>query len=244
MDIYVLSLIKDLGFAKSLIHPVLIKSNSELFMYDAGYPGQIEELSQEMSGYGLCLKDLTGIIISHHDHDHIGSLKDIKELNPEVEILASREETPYISGEKESLRLKQAEEYNKTLDGKSRLFGEKFTEYLRTINTCPVDRIIGNEELITEKLRVIATPGHTPGHISLLIEDKKIFLTGDALAVENDRLVLPNPQFTLDKAEALKSLEKIRGINPEEIICYHGGRFNLRIKDSLTELIEEKSVSS
>ena len=70
---------------------------------------------------------------------------------------------------------------------------------------------------------VIGTQGHTPGHISLYLHQKKIMIIGDAAALENGEYVVANPQFTLDIKEAEASLHKIMTYGATEIICYHGG---------------------
>ena len=71
--------------------------------------------------------------------------------------------------------------------------------------------------------RVIATPGHTPGHISLFVEKDSIVITGDAFVLEDGRPVIANPQFTLDMTEAESSLNKLLSLNAKAYYCYHGG---------------------
>ncbi len=70
---------------------------------------------------------------------------------------------------------------------------------------------------------IVGTPGHTPGHISLYIKNKKTLITGDAAALENNQLVIENPQFTLDVENANKSISKILDYDADTYICYHGG---------------------
>jgi glyoxylase-like metal-dependent hydrolase (beta-lactamase superfamily II) len=78
---HVLSLVKDLGFIKSVIHPVLIESADGLILFDAGYPNQFADFETELKTIGFSISNISKIIISHHDHDHIGSLNDIKDKN-------------------------------------------------------------------------------------------------------------------------------------------------------------------
>lgn len=53
--------------------------------------------------------------------------------------------------------------------------------------------------------KIISTPGHTSGHISILLRKHNILITGDAAVVEDGDLVIANPHFYLDIAEAEKS---------------------------------------
>jgi glyoxylase-like metal-dependent hydrolase (beta-lactamase superfamily II) len=57
-------------------------------------------------------------------------------------------------------------------------------------------------------VRVIATPGHTPGHISLYLPELDTIISGDAMALENGKPVIANPQFTLNMEEAAASMER------------------------------------
>ena len=90
---------------------------------------------------------------------------------------------------------------------------------------------------------VIFTSGHTPGHISLYLEEKEILLAGDALALENGAFAIANPQFTLDMGKTLASIQKIRDMHPSRIVCYHGGTIDTEVGQKLDELINncEKS---
>jgi glyoxylase-like metal-dependent hydrolase (beta-lactamase superfamily II) len=71
--------------------------------------------------------------------------------------------------------------------------------------------------------RVIPTPGHTPGHISLYLEKSKILIAGDALTAEKGHLNGPNPSATLDMRTAIQSMQRLADLDIDTIICYHGG---------------------
>lgn len=239
---HILRLVKDFGAFKSEVNPVLFIDNDERILFDAGYPGQAEDIATELARHGLAVKDLTMIVVSHHDHDHVGSLLALKMMSPAVRIVAGRSEADYVAGKKVSLRLQQAEEHNKTLTGGEREFGERFAAYLKTIDICPVDRLVDDGERLSEGVRVISTPGHTPGHISLYIEDQGIFVAGDATAVENGCLILPNPQFTLDMSRALDSIRKMQSLKISEIINYHGGIYSGDVANALAGVLAANST--
>lgn len=46
------------------------------------------------------IKNLSKIIITHHDYDHMGALAEFKRKYPKVKVLASEEDAPYIDGSK------------------------------------------------------------------------------------------------------------------------------------------------
>jgi glyoxylase-like metal-dependent hydrolase (beta-lactamase superfamily II) len=242
MIYHVLSLTKDLGFTQSVIHPVIIESDIGLILFDAGYPGQRDDFEQAVKNLGFSLSDLRVIVVSHHDHDHVGSLKALSGNNPALTVISSVAESEYISGKKTSLRLIQAESYNAGLQGDAKVFGERFAQYLKTIEPVPVTKTVTGDEYICAGLRVIDTHGHTPGHLSLYLENEKILFAGDALAVEHDAFVIPNPQFTLDWEGSVASVRKIKELDVNKIICYHGGEYRGTIRTGL-EKLEQNSRS-
>jgi len=220
------------------VHPTLVKGRNALVLFDAGYPGQADAIEGELREAGFALGDLTHIVVSHQDHDHVGSLAELKRRNPSAIVVASALEAPYIAGEAESLRIGQAREYNRSLQGAERDWGEAFLRYLSTIEPCAVDRPVGDfPEAIDEGIEILWTPGHTPGHVSLLVKDLKTLLAGDALARGNGSLAIANPQFTLDLATCGRTIRSVAGLGLDRILCYHGGAADVADGKALGELV-------
>jgi glyoxylase-like metal-dependent hydrolase (beta-lactamase superfamily II) len=71
-------------------------------------------------------------------------------------------------------------------------------------------------------LAVIATPGHTPGHISILDPDGSVLVAGDAVIGENGGVVGPSAQFTADLETAHSSVAKLGGLEYEIVYFGHG----------------------
>jgi glyoxylase-like metal-dependent hydrolase (beta-lactamase superfamily II) len=72
-------------------------------------------------------------------------------------------------------------------------------------------------------LRIIATPGHTPGHVSVLDASSKVFVTGDAIVgAEGGGVGPPGAQFTEDMDVALRSVAKIAELDFNVLLFGHG----------------------
>ncbi|HJU51342.1 MAG TPA: MBL fold metallo-hydrolase [Acidimicrobiia bacterium] len=71
-------------------------------------------------------------------------------------------------------------------------------------------------------LDVVGTPGHTAGHICLLDPVASVLVAGDALVGAEGGVVAPDPQFSSDHDEALRSVEKLAGLAYEQILFGHG----------------------
>lgn len=71
-------------------------------------------------------------------------------------------------------------------------------------------------------LRIIETPGHTPGHISVLDEAAGVLVAGDAINGADGSVVGPNPDFSEDMEVANASVEKLARFEYETILFGHG----------------------
>ena len=85
-------------------------------------------------------------------------------------------------------------------------------------------------------ITIIHTPGHKPGHICLYVEQSKTLIAADALAVEDDKLILPPKSVNLDWRLARKSLDKLLEYDIETVICYHGGIWKGNASRSIAEI--------
>ena len=70
-------------------------------------------------------------------------------------------------------------------------------------------------------LQVVATPGHTAGHVAVFDDDSRVLVAGDALN-NSGRLTGSNPQFTDDEAAAADSVRKLAALEPRVILVGHG----------------------
>jgi glyoxylase-like metal-dependent hydrolase (beta-lactamase superfamily II) len=71
-------------------------------------------------------------------------------------------------------------------------------------------------------LQVIETPGHTPGHISVLDPVSGVLVTGDALTGSDGGVAGPNPGFSEDIDLANASVGKLAGFGYETALFGHG----------------------
>lgn len=163
---FILELHNNLNGFESVIYPVLVSSGNENILIDCGYPNSLDLLEKEIEKNNFSLDKITKIIITHHDFDHIGLLAELKEKYPSIEILSSLEEKKYINGENKSLRLIQAEELQNHLPETEKQNGLNFQEFLKSIRSVNVNKTVSDNDII-EGLKVVSTPGHLPGHISL-----------------------------------------------------------------------------
>lgn len=56
------------------IHPTFLRDHQNQVLIDTGYPGQSPLIQEQLSNIGISVQDVSKIIITHQDLDHIGSL--------------------------------------------------------------------------------------------------------------------------------------------------------------------------
>jgi glyoxylase-like metal-dependent hydrolase (beta-lactamase superfamily II) len=71
-------------------------------------------------------------------------------------------------------------------------------------------------------LRIVATPGHTAGHIAVLDEAGGVLVAGDALRTEGGAPAAPSPEFTEDMDQALASVAKLATLGFGTLLVGHG----------------------
>ncbi|HEU5205391.1 MAG TPA: MBL fold metallo-hydrolase [Candidatus Limnocylindrales bacterium] len=71
-------------------------------------------------------------------------------------------------------------------------------------------------------LKIVTTPGHTPGSISVHDATNGILVAGDALQVEGGKPALPGARFTEDMDEARRSVAKLGELTFETLLVGHG----------------------
>ena len=83
----------------------------------------------------------------------------------------------------------------------------------------PIKAVGDNDEVFG--LRVIVTPGHTPGHVCVFDPAGSLLILGDAMN-NIDKLAGPNPQYTADMAQAHQSVKKLAKLTFQRAVFGHG----------------------
>jgi glyoxylase-like metal-dependent hydrolase (beta-lactamase superfamily II) len=89
-------------------------------------------------------------------------------------------------------------------------------------------------------LQVIATPGHTPGHIALLDRETGLLVAGDAVRGAPDGgAAAPVAQYTEDMAAASESIRKLAGYRFDVAVFGHGEPIEGDASEAVKTLAEQ-----
>ena len=209
------------------IHPIILKDDKHLVLVDTAYPDFLTHIENALLKHHINPIDLTHIFITHHDIDHIGALRRMKDKYPHIKIVSTEAESDYISGKKKSLRLEKMEEMLKDAPLDQKPMYQAFCDRLKAIEKVEVDIKIQYGDILPwlGGTKILLTPGHMPNHASLYVIHEKVVITGDAASVQQGVIQTVSPQFTLNMDDAKKSLDFILSLDAERYFCFHGGLY-------------------
>ena len=171
---------------------ILANDSSEAVIVDAG--GSFKKLKEFLDEKGLCC---THLILTHGHYDHIGAASSVKKAYPQCRVYINSDDSilyeRYVNGEGLPPYLK-AEDYK---DFK------------------PTDDLKSIDELTCAgfDFKVIPTPGHTPGGVTLVCQ--KYMFTGDTLFRGSMGRV---DLLGGDEKEIMKSLKKLYDYEGDYIV--------------------------
>jgi len=184
-------------------HPAAVETDRGLVLLDVGLPGQADALADELDAAGFDWSDVWAVVVTHQDGDHAGALATVVDETDAV-VFAHETCARYVDGREDPIK------------------GDGDDRY----PPVPVDvELVDGERFRTEAgpMRVVFTPGHAPGHVSLYFPDEQLLIAADALTADEDGLQSPSEHFTLDMAEAAESVGVLATLDVETVHCYHGG---------------------
>jgi glyoxylase-like metal-dependent hydrolase (beta-lactamase superfamily II) len=189
----------------------LVPEDDGLTLVDTMLPRSGKQIIAAAERLGQPIKR---IVLTHAHGDHIGSLDQLHELLPDAEVIISQRDARPLAGDKS---LDPGEPGDNI--GRGSFPGAK-TKPTRTVN--PGDRI--------GSLEVIASPGHTPGHVALLDTRDKTLICGDAYSTLGGVATsakgtwrFPLPAFAAwHRPTALESARALRALEPSRLAPGHG----------------------
>ncbi|GAA1874585.1 MBL fold metallo-hydrolase [Paeniglutamicibacter psychrophenolicus] len=212
----------------------LLLGDGDAVLIDPGWDSEtgMEHLAKGMRQAGIGPTDLTGIVATHFHSDHLGMASRLRKSTGAWVAL----------GEKEVRRLTAAENLDLVLrDDREQLafWGVPADRLAETAldrpslthlqNLADPDLRLSQDSLVPAKglnLRVVTTPGHSPGHICLVDEPHAMIFSGDHVLPRispHIALELPGPVNPL--ADYYESLDLIAFEDEMEVCPAHEYRF-------------------
>ena len=210
---------------KNAISMLLLENDDGWTLVDTGVAGSVERIQNALAALGSGPEDLKRIFITHQHDDHTGGLKGLLEWAPRAEVGATAHEAEVISG-------------RRGLDPSSNALLRRMSRGAEPVGV-PVDKVLREDDVVSG-FRVVATPGHTLGHVSLLRDEDGLLFTADAFGgLMTSRMRVGGLKaFCTDPPLAKHSAEKLLGERFTTVIPAHGPVLRENARTELQRAVE------
>lgn len=226
----------DVDEVGSMVHVYLWEWDGGVSLIDMGVPGNETKILDGVRRIGYQPSDIRRLIVTHADVDHVGSLKALKRIT----------HAPVACHTVEKALLEHPERRGPSSTPLGLLVRPifallRFAPALRVEPVSP-DEIYVDGDRLPEGFVIIHTPGHTPGHVSLLHPEKRFLIAGDALNTRTGPLSGPPPIFTPDMENAHRSIWKLwkkYGDAYDTIVFGHGDPIRENASAAVKGLVDQ-----
>jgi len=208
------------------VNAYLVEDDAGLALVDAGLPWQADSVRRALEVAGFSMRDVDRVLLTHYDIDHVGGLRSLLESAGDVEVCCGAGDAELVVGNrKPPLSVPK---------GVVQRLGRLLTPSVHT----PV-RALGDGDQVGG-FEVVATPGHTPGHVAYLHEDLDAAFLGDLVREDEGRLE-PSPWLlSSDKSQLDDSVRRVLDRAPAfEAACVgHGDPIRYGGRAALANVVE------
>jgi glyoxylase-like metal-dependent hydrolase (beta-lactamase superfamily II) len=217
------------------VNVFLLRGEDGAVLVDTGIAGQEDLILERLAEHGVKPQDVRLILITHGHGDHVGSAAALRE----------RTGAPIAIHALDADMLRHADQPQE--------FPPDSNKLLLALSRLPIMQYAGLEPLepdITFEYeldlseygvagRVIHTPGHSPGSVTVLLESGAAIIGDMVMGRISKQMREPGPPFIAhDLARNRESIRQILELGPHPIYASHGGPF-----DDISPALAEGGVS-
>ncbi|MHB8682464.1 MAG: MBL fold metallo-hydrolase [Acidimicrobiales bacterium] len=201
-------------------------------LLDVGLRGATPRLVRALAEVGKQPGDVTSILVTHAHRDHIGSARKMRGRTG-ARLAVHHDDAHFVES------------------GSPPPYGSPgpLATVLRFVDRrqprSPVDGTFTDGELLPAGggLRVLHTPGHSPGHCSFLHEPTGVLVTGDALFNFRARITYSGAYACSDFAMSKDTAERLGDADYEIAAFTHGPEVRTGARQAVREFLERRRRS-
>ena len=167
----------------------------EITLIDSGVASSARIIPEYLRNTGRNPEEISLMILTHGHPDHIGAAKAIKEISG-CSVAAHGADRVWIENPDQQLKDRPVPGFYSLVKGSVR-----------------VDRILNEGDVLYLEpemhLEVLHTPGHSPGSISLWMQEEGVLFSGDAITLAGEMPIYDDIKSSMASIQRLKAIEGI-----------------------------------
>jgi glyoxylase-like metal-dependent hydrolase (beta-lactamase superfamily II) len=203
----------------------LVHDGGELLLFDSGIADAYTDVVLPyLTEIGAHEAELTTVVSSHADFDHIGSNRVIRDARPDARFVAHAADVAEI----EDVEAMIGDRYGEFAGEHGMPSSPDADGFVRSVTlTTTVDETVAEGDLITVggvELTVLHVPGHSRGHIALWEPQRRLAIIADAALDAALPTVDGGPAFPptyRDLAPYRATIERLRRLEPSMLVSGH-----------------------
>ncbi len=187
----------DSGTLERFVYSYLIFGD-EICLIDSGVCSSEKIIFNYLEKTGHSPDDISLLILTHSHPDHVGSAQSVQRISG-CEIAAHEGEKSWIEDVDLQFKERPVPNFHSMVEG-----------------SVQVDHVLEDMDVVELgsdiNLKVIHTPGHSKGSISIHIPSKSVLITGDAVPIKGDLPIYD------DFTGSIHSIEMLMGVEDVELL--------------------------
>jgi len=210
---------------------VLLEQDGSVTLIDCGLKGAPAKLLRALQDLGRHPRDVQRIILTHAHNDHAGGAARMVQESSVSGVHAHADDRGYLEAG-------QAPPITAT-NALGRLVAR-----IQDFSFAPVkvDRVLADSQLLDclGGLQVVHTPGHTPGHVSLLHPGTGVLITGDCILNPLSRMQWAYSLYCTSPAQNRQSAARFADLDFKVAAFTHGTEIRDRARERIRDFLTRK----
>jgi len=192
---------------------------AKVCLIDAGVRGTVPQLQGYLNRIGRSPQEISSVLLTHAHPDHIGGCLAIQRVSAAL-FCAHPADKPWVEDVERQYQERPIPNFFELVEG-----------------SVPVSRELKEGDTFSwdegKTIRVLETPGHSPGSISFFYEEEGALFTGDAVPAAGTLPIYVDPQASMESIRRLQTLSPVNHFLSSWHEPLSGGQFQAMLEEGL-----------